>query len=266
MISRRTWRPFPRFLLAVLLLGGCASGPPELPYPAFVDVNSLQNVFIAGLPGIRAKQLAGDPRTRRTGNQVIIPPDWQFSTGASPLQSVEIYVVAGSLSIGEFELTPGGYAYIPAGNSGFPMRSDAGAVMLYFLDAANEASVIQTPLITNSGLTDWVYDDRGVGIKELRSDPGSGARTWIEKIDPGGQRPWRRSSQTLEGYLLTGSMTESECFEDEAVTAEYLPGGYFYRPPGVISGGPESGTNAGAVWFHRVPATAQEEVVSGCPN
>ena len=41
------------------ILAGCAAGPAQLPYPAFVDVNELPDVFIAGMPGIRAKTLAG---------------------------------------------------------------------------------------------------------------------------------------------------------------------------------------------------------------
>ena len=239
-----------------------------MPYPAFLDVNSQDNVFIAGLPGVRAKNLAGNPRTRRSGNQVLIPADWAFSTGASPLQNVEIFVVAGQMQLGEFDLTPGGYAYIPAGTSGLPMRSENGAVILYFLDAANDAAVIQTPLIASSELLNWEYSGNGAGIKELRRDPGTGSRTWLEKIDPGVQRPWRVWSETLEGYLISGSMTESECFEGEPVTAEYLPGGYFYRPAETLSGGPESGTTTSAVWFHRVQAdpTIQEVPICGPDN
>ena len=58
----------------------------------------------AGLPGVRAKHLAGNPDTRRSSDVVTLPPDWSFTTGGFPDKSVEIYVVAGSVKIGEFLL------------------------------------------------------------------------------------------------------------------------------------------------------------------
>ena len=63
------------YVAAAILLGGCASGPPQLPYPAFVQVDELNDIFMASLPGVRAKQLSGDPQTRRTSNRVDLPKD-----------------------------------------------------------------------------------------------------------------------------------------------------------------------------------------------
>jgi len=250
--------------LLFCLLSSCASGPPELPYPAFVNVDELDNVFIAGLPGARAKQLAGDPRSRRSSNRVRLPEDWSFTTGASPSQSVEVFVLAGEIELGEFTLASGGYAYLPPGTSGSSMRSVNGARILYFLDEANESAVIQTPLIASSTLLAWQPTAVGYSVKELRSDPGSGARTWLLKIDPEALKSWQRSTQTLEGYLLSGTMMETECNGEEAVTAAYQPGGYFYRPGGAVSGGPASMTTTGGVWFLRVRGSELIETVSGC--
>lgn len=253
------------FPLAILvLLAGCASGPPELPYPAFVNVDELDNVFIAGLPGARAKQLAGDPRTRRSSNRVRLPADWSFTTGASPSQSVEVFVLSGEIELGEFTLASGGYAYLPPATSGFPMRSVNGARILYFVDEANERAVIQTPLIASSTLLAWQPTQTGFSVKELRSDPGSGVRTWLLKIEPGATKNWQRSTQTVEGYLLSGAVTETECNGTEALTWEYYPGGYFYRPAGNVSGGPDSTTTSGGIWFLRARGSEMIETVSGC--
>jgi len=250
-------------------MSGCASGPPEVPYPAFVAVDELPYSFIASLPGVRAKLLTGDTRTRQSGSRVMIPADWEFSSGASPGLSVEIYVLSGELSVGEYSLTEGGYVYIPSGSTGLPMRSDDGAVVLYFLDSAIESAFIQTPLITNAEYLNWeapVFDfgSDGQSVKELRADPGSGTRTFLLKLDPGSRQSWQTSSQPVEGYLLSGTVTETECVIGESSTAEYLPGGYFHRPPGAIHGGPESTTATGATWFMRVPAHEQIEVVDNC--
>lgn len=254
---------------SLMIASGCASGPPVVPYPAFIVVDELPNAFVAGLPGVRAKQLAGDARTRRSGARIQIPPDWEFSSGASPGLSVEIFVLQGELEVGEYALTAGGYAYVPPGSSGLPLRSDDGATILYFLDTANDRAVIQTPLITNESFLYWeapVTDagSNGLSVKVLRADPGSGARTWLQKVDPGAVQNWQYSSQVLEGYLLSGSVTDSECVGGEVATSAYLPGGYFQRPPGAVHGGPDATTSTGAVWIMRV--SAQEEIaeVAGC--
>jgi len=258
------------FVVAIILLvSGCISGPPSVPYPAFIAVDDLPDAFVAGLPGVRAKQLAGDARTRRSSTRIQIPADWEFSSGASPGLSVEVFVLAGELRLGEYALTEGGYAYVPPGSTGLPMRSDNGALILYFLDTANDKSVIQTPLITNSNLLGWespIFDfgSDGLSIKELRADPGSGARTWLLKVDSGANQSWQYSSQTLEGYLLSGSVVDTECVAGEAATYEYLSGGYFHRPPGAIHGGPAATTSASAVWFLRASASEQIELVPGC--
>ena len=258
-----------KYVLIAMLMSGCASGPPTTPYPAFISVNELPDSFVAGLPGVRAKLLTGDTRTRQSGSRITIPADWEFSSGASPGLSVEIFVLTGELSIGEFSLTEGGYAYVPPGSTGLPMKSASGATILYFLDSANDAAVIQTLLITNASLLSWespVFDfgSDGLLVKELRADPGSGTRTWLLKLDPGSRQSWQSSTQPLEGYLLSGSVMDSECVDGEVLTGEYLPSGYLHRPPGAIHGGPESVTIGGAVWFMRVPASEQIEVVDSC--
>jgi len=256
-------------LTLVVIVSGCVSGAPKLSYPAYIEVDELPNVFVAGLPGARSKQLAGDPRTQRTSNRVQLPPDWQFTTGASPGQSLELFVLQGELMLGEFLLTAGGYAYIPPGSSGLQMQTDRGVLLLYFLDDQNELAVIQTPLITNSELINWKFPtivdgSSGRTIKVLRQDPGSGARTWLARIEPGATLTWQHSSQTVEGYLLSGSFTASDCVGGKSLTGQYLPGGYFYRPPGAIHGGPESGTIEGAVWLMRTSGQESIETFASC--
>ena len=247
-----------------LLFVACSSGPPRPSFPAWIVVDELPDAFIAGLPGVRAKQLAADVRTQRASYRVLIPADWSFTTGASPGQSVEIFVLGGSIELGDFPLEAGGYAYIPSGMTGMQMKSDNGAMVLYFLDQANEASVIQTPLVTNSNLIDWDTDDIGVSVKELRADPGSGARTWLLRIDSDAILPWQKSSRPVEGYLLSGGMMYSECVGEVHGTEAYQPGGYFHRPPGAIHGGPESTTTGSATWYLRVTGEDVVEVVDGC--
>ena len=185
-------------LLAALLalsLTACASNKaPKLPYPAFIQAEELPDMFIAALPGVRAKPLAGDTRTRTSSNLVTLPADWQGTTGGSPGKSVELFVLAGKVTLSEFVLTVGGYAYVPPGSLGFRLETDDGARLLYFLDDVDASSVIRSPIVLDSELVDWIEQSPGRYLRELRHDPGSGATTWLLRIEPGATTPWRSST------------------------------------------------------------------------
>ena len=256
-------------LATKLLLSACAATAPQPPYPAFIQVDDLPNVFIAGLPGVRAQQLAGNPQTRRTSNRILLPPDWQFTTGASPGKSVEIFVLAGEVGLGDLTLGPGGYGYIPPGSTGLQMKTSRGASLLYFLDDYDPDAVIQTPLILSSDLVSWrplsgSPNDIGLWEKELRADPGSGARTWLRKIDSHASQSWQHSSTTREGYLVAGSFRGSECINGEAVTGDYGPGGYFHRVAGAVYGGPDAASADGAIWFLRTLENESLQTIAEC--
>jgi hypothetical protein len=248
-----------------VLLAACASGPPKLPYPAFVQVDELEDMFMASLPGVRGKQLAGDPQTQRTSNRIDLPPKWKGTSGGMPGRSMEIFVVDGLLLIADIELPPGGYAFLPAGSLGFNMESREGARILYFVNDTDPESVIRSPIIIDSGLLDWApTSTSGVASKELRNDPGNGAKTWLLRITAGASVPWQSSSALREGYLLRGNYQHSECVLGKAHTAGYRQGGYFYRPAGTVNGGPLSGGQADAVWFLREAETGTVTTVSNC--
>ncbi|MDJ0712425.1 MAG: DUF4437 domain-containing protein [Woeseiaceae bacterium] len=249
----------------LLLLSACASGPPEVPYPAFVQVGELEDVFMATLPGIRAKQLAGDPQTRRTSNRINLPPQWTGTTGGMPGRSIEIFVLAGTVTLADIELTSGGYAYLPAGSLGFNMETLEGAQVLYFVNDLDPEAVIRSPILIDAELLEWDASDiPGVMTKELRSDPGTGARTWLMRIDAGTSLPWQSSSAIREGYLVSGNYQHTECVLGEEISGQYTAGGYFYRPAAVVNGGPLSGGATDAVWFMREISAGTEMPSSGC--
>ncbi len=251
--------------LLALLLSACASGPPELPYPAFVQVDELPDVFMAALPGIRAKQLAGDLQTRRTSNRVNLPPDWSGTTGGVPGRSMEIFVLAGTVTLADIDFAAGGYAYLPAGSLGFNMTTREGAQILYFVNDMDPEAIIRSPILIDSGLLEWqAADVPGVMTKELRQDPGTGARTWLMRIEAGTSQPWRSSSVVREGYLVSGEYRHTECALGQAVTGQYMTGGYFYRPASIVNGGPESGGPVDAVWFLREVSAGTETSASSC--
>lgn len=252
-------------LFAITLLVACAGGPPEVPYPAFVQADELEDIFMASLPGVRGKQLAGDPQTRRTSNRVDLPPDWKGTSGGVPGRSLEIFVVAGRLNITDLELDSGGYAFLPAGSLGFNLESPDGARILYFVNDTDPESVIRSPIIIDADILEWQPTATpGVMTRELRNDPGNGARTWLMRIESGASVPWQSSTAIREGYLMTGHYQHSECVLGEALTWQYTRGGYFYRPAGAVNGGPLSGGETDAIWFLRETGRGSETVEPGC--
>ena len=236
-----------------------------MPFPAFVQADELEDVFMASLPGTRSKQLAGDPMTRRTSNRVDLPADWSGTTGGVPGRSQEIFVLAGKLALADVELGPGGYAYLPAGSLGFNMTTYDGARILYSVSDAEPDAVIRTPILINADLLDWQSTTTpGVSTKELRNDPGTGARTWLLRIEAGATQTWESSSTVREGYLFQGTYQHAECVAGEAVVGQYTPGGYFYRPENAINGGPLSVGSTDAVWFLREATHGVETTHPAC--
>lgn len=247
-------------------LAGCAGngGRPDLPYPAFVDSDSIPDAFLAALPGVRAKLYSTDMRTEAMSARVELPPDWTGTTGAAPGKALELFVLAGSVEMSGFELRPGGYAYVPPGSLGFNLSTREGAQVLWFLDEVPEAAVIRSPIVLNSGLVDWDTQADGTSRKLLRQDPGSGATTWLVRIDAD-PRAWRVSSATREGYLVVGQHRLAECWEGEAHVAEYETGNYFRRPAGTPAGGPEAAVIEPSVWFFREREESEVRSVPACP-
>lgn len=255
--------------LAVLLISGCASSPRDVPYPAFMQASELDYVFLAELPGIRAKRLSGDLRSGRFSALLELPESWHWNTGAAPGKSVEIYVISGEIMLADLSLQAGNHAYLPPGSMGMSLSTAHGAEILYFLDEANPNAVIQTPLFMSREVVPWrpsVDDVANPGLeeKELRSDPGSGARTWMLKMSPGTELPWQRTTTATEAFLLAGEARLSECVNGEVVTGNYVPGGYFSRPAGAVHRGPPTGAETGAVWLMRRQAAGAPQPADGC--
>lgn len=246
-------------------LFACSGRPPQVPYPAFVQSDTLEDMFLADLPGVRAKHLAGDLMTRLTSKRIDLPPAWRGTSGGAVGHDMEIFVLAGSLTLGDLEMRTGGYAYLPADSFGFNMATQNGARILYFVSAADADAVIQTPLIINADQLDWhATGVPGLSTRELRRDPGSGARTWLLRIEAGAAIPWETSSTAREGYLVAGDYRHSECVGGAAVTGTYQPGGYFQRPPGVINGGGQSGAQSPTTWLLRETESATHVRVDNC--
>lgn len=252
-------------LLPLLTLVACSSTGPAVPYPAFMQVDELPDVFLASFPGIRAKQFSGNTQTRGPSGRLQLPAEWSGTTGGDPSKSVELFILAGDVTLGDVPMTAGGYAWFPAGSRGVNLRTARGALLLYFLVDADAQQVIQTPLVTSSDLESWLPGDQpGLSVKVLRDDPGSGARTWLLRVTPEATLPWQRRARILDGYLLSGRFRDSECVSGKPVTSEYAPGGYFQRPANAVHGGPRAMALETSVWLLRIGGAGDAELAATC--
>jgi hypothetical protein len=76
--------------------------------------------------------------------------------------------------------------------------------------------------------------------------------------------PWESTSVLREGYLVSGEYQHSECVDGEAHTAQYSSGGYVYRPPNAINGGPEAAALTESVWLLREKTTGVVTTYDDC--
>jgi hypothetical protein len=97
-----------------------------------------------------------------------------------------------------------------------------------------------------------------IRMKLLRRDASTGQMTWVVTT-PGGapsmsgeELPlWSSSTGWQEGFLLGGDQTIGECLPTGQVAGSYGENGYFFRPPGIRSGGPSLYSDTYSIWLLR---------------
>jgi len=88
-----------------MVMAGCASGPPTIPYPAFVQVDELTYSFMASLPGVRPNTCGRPVDTRnQRANRPTEAKDWKGTSGGEPGRLMEIFVIAGELMVADIPL------------------------------------------------------------------------------------------------------------------------------------------------------------------
>ena len=252
-------------LTALFQLVGCASSlrSGDIPYPAFMNIDGKPEASFPTMPGVRNVIFLSDREGDNFGSRIDIPPGWAGPVGGVSDASIELFVLSGELMLSEFNLDTNGYAYLPAGSQEYNLWTAAGAAVLYFHDETDPNAHFRTPII-NERAYDWHYAIDGVSVILLRHAAGLGSRTWLRRITPGTSEPWELSSAVREGYLVSGEYTTSECIAGKVVSGSYRPGGYFQRPSGVLSGGPEASAVPEAVWFFREGPNAGIEYHDEC--
>lgn len=262
-------------LISLLAIAACSSlrSDPQVQGVFFIHAEDAgQRVHPLSL-GLPARVL----RDHSTGSALLIniPPGWAAHGSRRTDQPVELYLLAGELSLDGQLLVAGDWAGLPAGTSVAPVTSDKGAEVLVFADppVTETAPAGAAVHIVGHAALEWVpgtamsdagRDDVPLEILHLKNDPSSGARTYLVRVKAGLSIPWEVHKVAEEAFVVEGDFTIAECLNGVEQVFEYRKGGYFYRPPGIAHNGPRSGTRDGVTMLIRTPGPLTVALVSGC--
>jgi len=245
---------------------------------AFVQEQQLAATATPLAWGLEAQVLRDDARTGAAALKLRLPAGWRQAIQSSSA-AMEIFVLEGGLRFGEALLAEGDWVRVPAGSPIGPIQTETSAELLMFHDGEPRFRPVSGSAepsgweISLDRDTPWVAAEvarkAGVpldmGIKHFRNDSETGARTFLVSLPPGTDVPWESHPTSEEGYLLKGDHTLEECLPDGVRSGTYRPGGYFYRPAGIMHMGPGTYTKTGAVWLIRTEALLEDTFHATCP-
>lgn len=227
-------------------------GRPHLEFISSTDV--AEDVLPAGpFAGLKARVLSRDDETDAYTALVAAEATWS-GAAAHPERPVELLMLKGAGTIGEADLAPATYAFIPAGaDAALTFAPDSLAlVMVDEPGAAPSAGGVEVIDTHELRLADHgtAGVPPGLVIKLLHVDQDRGDWTWLASSPPGWQEdraeihPTVEEALILRGDVLLGGR------------GEMGPGDYFWRPPDVRHG--PMFTRRGHVIFFRTKGGGME--------
>lgn len=221
--------------------------------------------------GAPARVLAEHAPTRKVA-VLELPAHWRWRPPPQREHTWELFVLEGELNWGDEPVRRYGHVHLPAAVAPPELMADAGARVLLFLDPPRDtdgAAVSHRPY-DGRAWRPGVVAERDTGIRlplevlDLLWVESTGQRTWLLRAGPELVLPWERHETVEEGFILEGGYRLVECLPAGERADDYRPGGYFHRPPGVIHGGPGSGSDDTVVMLLRTPTALTVEFVQGC--
>ena len=225
--------------------------------------------------GETSVQLLNDADDGRQVAVAEVAAGWSHTLPAQRLHTLELVVLEGRLTWDATALGENDHAYLPAGAPAPRLvAGPQGATVLLFLDPprATDGDVARVQATDSVPWRPAVVAQRDTGqaldleVKDLLWVESTGQRTWLVRTGAHFEIPWEVHEGVEEGFLLSGDYRLGECLPGEStpVMGDYEPGGYFYRPGGIVHSGPDSGSQNGAVWLLRTPTRLTVDFVDGC--
>ncbi len=227
--------------------------------------------FLGGLP-VKMLNAAADGRRVAVAE---LPSNWSLDLAAEREQTMELLVLEGSIAWNGNLLEQHDYAFLPSRAPAPRLATPTGAAKaLLFLDPPQATDGHRERLVPKDAVA-WrpgvvAQNDTGqqlsLEVKDLLWIESTGQRTWLLRAGPDLSVPWEVHTGVEEGFLLAGDYQLGECLKNGPVVGSYSPGGYFYRPGGIVHSGPDSGTKTHALWLLRTPIRLTVEFVDACDS
>lgn len=239
------------------------------PHIEFIQSSEVES-HVWQISGIAAKAqartLSRDPGNGAATELVNFPAGWSAPTGYFSTD-IEVFVLDGHLQIGSYRLKQHSYAYIPAGVCSGPWEAQKVTNALWmpsaspqFIAASEHAPGNRLeryiPSIDSSALP-WAGTitpgfPPGAMRKTLRTDPDTGASTWLLGVLP----QWRDYRAEIhpvieEAYVVLGGLT--------SLCGTMTQGCYFWRPAHIPHGPYASAT--GALVFFRSDGSLRTDYI-----
>jgi len=200
--------------------------------------------------------------------ELDLPAGWTISGPSPSAYTLEIFVLTGELTIADTTLTEWGYVHVPA-SVALSMTSPCGATILVYADQPRptDGATLRTVTTTSADWRSGVIAARDTGrslaleVRDLLSVPSTGQRTWLLRAGADLALPFERHRTVEEGYIVQGRYRLIERLESGETVFNHEPGGYFWRPAGIVHGGPRSGSDGDFVMLLRTPESLTVEFV-----
>jgi hypothetical protein len=191
---------------------------------------------IDGFAPASARPLSLDCESGASTSVLELPAAWSAPRGSFSA-GVELLVIEGALTVGEFSLKRLSYSYIPAGKCVGPWSAEGTTRVLWMPSATlgyapghgtgGAAQRDWIPQLDSSALpwqpTITAGFPTGAMRKTLRIDPATGASTWLLGMLPQVRDTRQEVHPTAEeGFILVG--------ESRSERGVSRPGSYFWRP------------------------------------
>lgn len=263
-------------LAGLLLMGitpqGAAAHPPELDalvvFRHTTDVAPAPLADFASAPG----RLLNRVDEIQQVAVLELPAGWQWQPPRTRRQSLELFVLSGTLQWGDALLSAHDYAYLPTAAPPPLLAADGEVQVLVYFDPPRDTDGNQARVrhADDGGWRPGIVAERDAGVRlalevrDLLWVESTGQRTWLLRARPDLVVPWERHETVEEGFLVAGDYRLVECLPGGPVSGSYRPGGYFYRPAGVVHGGPASGSSDEVMWLLRTPTALTVEFFESC--
>jgi hypothetical protein len=201
--------------------------------------------------------------------ELDLPAGWTMTLPANRALTLEMFVLRGELTIAGTTLTEWGYLHAPLGDE-LALSSASAATVLVFADQPRptDGATLRTVTTTPADWRGGTIAARDTGrslaleVRDLLSVPATGQRTWLLRAGADLALPFERHRTVEEGYIVRGRYRLVECLDGGEMEFDHEPGGYFWRPAGIVHGGPRSRSDGDFVMLLRTPESLTVEFVS----